>query len=89
VSTGIEYQTLERLLEPVTRSLTAESARKLVALRVDSKTQARIDRLAERCNQGTLTPEERAEYEAYVRAIDLIAILQANARAALAGLQPA
>jgi hypothetical protein len=46
------------------------------------------DWLAERCNEGTLTPEERAEHEAYIRAIDLIGILQANVRAALAGTGP-
>ena len=88
VCTAIEYQTLEQLLEPAMRSLNDESARKLAALRLDAKTQARIDALAERCNEGALSPEERAEYEAYVRAIDLIGILQAGARATLTAPAP-
>jgi hypothetical protein len=39
--------------------------------------------LAEKCNEGELTPPERREYEGYVRAIDFISILQAKARKAL------
>ena len=42
-----------------------------------------ISDLAEKCNQGELTPHERREYEGYVRAIDFISIMQAKARKAL------
>ena len=42
--------------------------------------QARVDVLAERANEGLLTPEERAEYEAYINADDFIAILKMKAR---------
>jgi hypothetical protein len=75
---------LEHLLEPVTRSLNVEAARKLVRLKADAKTQARVDELARKCNEGELTPSERAEYERYVTAGTLIAILQAKARLLLA-----
>lgn len=71
---------LERLLEPVSASLNEEAARKLIGLRADSKTRARIDRLARKCNEGELTPAEQQEYETYVLAGDFIAILQAQAR---------
>jgi hypothetical protein len=71
---------LERLLEPVSRSLNVEAARKLVRLKADAKTQARVAKLARKCNQGELTAKERAEYERYVTAGNLIAILQAKAR---------
>ncbi len=74
---------LDRLLDPVARLLTPEVARKLVDLRFDSVAQARIDKLARKCNEGQLTESERREYESYVSAIDLIAILQAKARALL------
>lgn len=74
---------LERLLEPVGRSLNVEAARKLVQLKADAETQARIDELARKCNEGELTPE-RLEYERYVTAGNLIAILQAKARLILA-----
>jgi len=71
---------LERLLEPVSRSLNVEAARKLVRLKADAKTQARVAQLARKCNEGELTAKERAEYERYVTAGNLIAILQAKAR---------
>ena len=48
----------------------------MIGLKADRKTQALVARLADKCNEGRLTVRERAEYESYVRAIDLIAILQ-------------
>jgi hypothetical protein len=75
---------LDRLLEPVGRCLSKEGARKLASLRADEEAQARVSELAARCNEGTLTPEERAEYEGYVMAAEIVAILQAKARARLA-----
>jgi hypothetical protein len=75
---------LERLLEPVSRSLNTEAARKLIRLKADAVVQARVDELARKCNEGDLTPGERAEYERYVTAGNLIAILQAKARLLLA-----
>ena len=71
---------LERLLEPVTDSLNEEAARKLVGLRADVELQARVDLLAQKSNEGELTPAERSEYERYVLVGDLLAILQAKAR---------
>lgn len=71
---------LERLLEPVTQSLNVEAARKLIRLKADAGTQARVDELAQKCNEGELTPAERSEYERYVTAGTMIAILQAKAR---------
>ena len=71
---------LERLLEPVSRSLNAEAAKELVKLKADARTQARVDELARKCNEGKLTPSEKSEYERYVTAGNLVAILQAKAR---------
>ena len=55
------------------------------SLRAPSEEQDRIDELADKCNEGTLSDEERAEYENYVRAIHFLGIVQAKARAVLAG----
>ena len=84
MSESAETVILDRLLEPVSRCLTPDVARQLVALRADSQFQERLDALADRCTEGLLTPEERDEYETYVRAIHIIAILQAKARKLLA-----
>jgi hypothetical protein len=75
---------LDRILEPLSSSLNAEAARKLIGLKADRKTQARVAKLADKCNEGTLTPEERREYEMYVMANHVVAILQAKARLLLA-----
>jgi hypothetical protein len=74
---------LDQLLDPVTRCLTPEVAQSLLGLRAPAQAQARIEELAEKCTAGTLTPEEEAEYDAYVWAGNLIAVLQAKARALL------
>jgi hypothetical protein len=75
---------LERLLDPISHCLTPEVARRLVELRADSAIQERLDVLADKNTEGELSPDERAEYETYVRALDFIAILQAKARRLLA-----
>jgi inactivated superfamily I helicase len=75
---------LDKLLEPVGQSLTPDVARALIGIRADDDTQARIDELADKCTEGTLTSAERSEYEAYVAAIELVSILQAKARRVLA-----
>lgn len=75
---------LERMLKPVGQSLSIAAARKLVRIKADSKTQARVSELARKCNDGELTPAERVEYEQYVAAGNMIAILQAQARIRLA-----
>lgn len=75
--------TVERLVEPVVRTLTPEVAKAIVELRADPELQARMDELAEKCNEGQLTPGERDEYETSSRFGNFIAILQAKARTAL------
>ena len=71
---------LAQLLEPLEECLTPELAQKIAALRASPEVQARIDELADKCNEGELTSEEAAEYTSYVDAIDLITVLQAQAR---------
>ena len=75
---------LDEMLEPVSRCFGLETARALVGMHVSEQTQARVEELAEKCNDGRLSPNERAEYEAYVQASTLIGILQAKARRVLA-----
>ena len=72
---------MDRVLDPLSRNLTAEAARIVGALRLDDAAQARLEELASRNTEGQLTPEERAEYEAWVSACDLVAILQSKAQA--------
>jgi hypothetical protein len=80
---------LDRLLDPVSRALSPEAARRLLEVRADAETQSKMDELAERCAEGLLTPDERSEYEALVNAGNVIAVLQAKARAIVAAEPPA
>ena len=75
---------LDGLLEPLGRCLTIETARRIVKLRANARLRSRIAKLAEKCNEGLLSAEERAEFESYVWLGNFIAILQSKARALLA-----
>jgi hypothetical protein len=75
---------LDGLLEPLSRCLDAESARRIVDLQVDPPVQERMDVLAEGANEGTLSDNERSEYEALVSAADFISILKLKAQLYLA-----
>jgi hypothetical protein len=84
MSRSLGTPVLERMLEPITRSLNLDAAKKLVRLKADAKVQARVAHLARKCNEGELTPEEAAEYDRYIAFADFVAILQAKARLLLA-----
>jgi hypothetical protein len=75
---------LDGLLEPLSLCLDVESARRLVAFRIDPQVLARIDMLGERANEGHLTADERSEYEALINAADFISILRLKAQRHLA-----
>ena len=71
---------LDGLLEPFGECLTPEVAQKLVKLRVSSAVITRVEELADKCNEGELTAEERAEYESYVHVNDVMTLLKARAQ---------
>ena len=71
---------LDGLLDPLSRCLDAESARRVAEFRVAPEVQERIDILAERANEGLSTEDERAEYEAIISAADFISILRLKAQ---------
>ena len=71
---------LDGLLEPLSRCLDMESAQRIVELRVAAPVQERMDALAERANEGTLSDDDRLEYEALINAADFISILKLKAR---------
>jgi hypothetical protein len=71
---------LESILEPFSRCLNADSARRVVELRIPAAVQDRIDVLARCANEGFLTPDERDEYDALIDTWDVISILKLKAR---------
>jgi hypothetical protein len=71
---------LDQILDPLSRCLDPESARRVLALGVSASVQERVDTLAEKANEGLLIDEERAEYKALINAEDFAAILKLKAR---------
>ncbi len=75
---------VERLVGPLGKCLTPESARKLIKLRADPALQAQVNSLAKRHHRGLLTPKEQAEYGRFVSFGTFVAILKSKARQLLA-----
>ena len=75
---------LNQLLEPLSQTLGVEAARSITSLTIDPAIQARIEELADRCNQGLLTESERAEYSGYVEGAEILALIKSKARRYLA-----
>jgi len=78
---------LDGLLDPLSRCLDASSARRVAEFRIAESVQERVDALAERANEGLLSDDDRAEYEALVNASDFIVILKLKAVRSLASNQ--
>jgi hypothetical protein len=72
----LDSMSLHRFLEQFTDTLTPELAQHFVSLPPNPDLQARLDELGEKANDGTLTPAERSEYDTYVEAMDVIALLR-------------
>ena len=83
MNTSSNSAVLDELIEPVARCFTPEVARQIVGLRASPDLQARLDDLADKCGEGTLTAEEHERYESYVRGMNFIGVLQARARTQL------
>ena len=75
---------LNRALGPISDCLTPNASRQLLKLTLDKKSRVRLDELADKCTEGELTIEERAEYESAVLSLELVMLLQVEAQATLA-----
>ena len=89
MKTNGDMSGLERLLRPLAQGLKTELARALVDLTADEETQTRYDVLADKKNQGDLTPLEEEELESLVRANTLLGLLKAEAQLVLSHIKPA
>ena len=88
MSTAIDTDAFDRGTDPILQFFTVDQARGIVQYRGDAAIESRIEELAAKANEDELTPDERAEYEGYVRANKFMAILQAKARKLLATAKP-
>ena len=74
------HQAFHRGTASIFAILTPEQTRQLADLQADPALEDRVAELADKANEGELAPSERAEYEAYIEANNLLAVLQSEAR---------
>lgn len=69
----------DSLLESAARCLDAESVRALSELQLGDAAKSRLDRLAQKANEGQLTGDEAAEYDRFIELGDILATLRLKA----------
>ena len=83
MTTHSEADILSRVIAPEQPTLSEEAARSIVALAFAQQDLERMNELAEKGRDGTLSPPEEAELDSYERVGCLLGILQSKARASL------
>jgi len=84
MAASVAHRVLEQVFDSLADCITPDAAQRIEEIQLDPRAQERIDELAAKANFGALNAEERAQYEDFIEAIDLLAIFQAKARVALA-----
>jgi hypothetical protein len=87
---SVEASILSRLICPERPSLSPEAAQGILSLRFDDAETRRMNQLAEKAREGTLSPDEQALLDGYERIGSLIGLLHSKARQSLkkAGINP-
>ena len=75
-----EAHILEQVVMSDQHSMSPESARAILDLRFDPSALSRMNELAEKNRQGTLTESERQEMDKYLRVGNFLNLMQAKAR---------
>jgi len=73
----------ERIIEPNKAHLARSQAKAILEMKFQARDVARMNSLARRSNNGTLTPSQRVELENYVQIGHVLTILHSKARSAL------
>jgi hypothetical protein len=72
-----------RLMSSVESELTPQDAEYLLSISFGPEDRERMEHLADRCSEGSLTDAERIEYDGYLHVANLLAVVQSRARASL------
>lgn len=73
---------LGKFVDHLTRGFTPELAKHFAEIpEPNPEFQARLDELAEKANEGMLSPEEAREYDKYIEYMDFVALMRLKARA--------
>jgi hypothetical protein len=88
ISTG-EAALWGRLFEPTSAALSQEVARYILTLDFPQSDIERMQELAEKAREGTLTLEEHVELDNYERVGHVLSLMKSKARQALKKARPA
>jgi hypothetical protein len=72
--------TIDKLFDTVGECLTLDTADRLTRLSLPESLQNQLDDWADRNSSGLLGAEDRDQYEAVLRTLNFIGVLQAKAR---------
>lgn len=78
-----EAEILSRIIAPGKPELPVHTAEMILALDFPSEDRERMNHLAKRAQEGSLTPEERLEIDAYERVGHFLSLFQSKARISL------
>jgi hypothetical protein len=78
-----EADILSRVIAPEDPTLPPDTARTILAFDFGKEGRDRMNRLAEKAREGTLTAEEQAEIDCYERVGHFLSLLRAKARISL------
>lgn len=70
----------QRGVSPLLQLLLPGREEAVLSVQTDQSLRERIDELASKSTEGTLSPEEREEYAGYVRANKFVAVLRREAK---------
>ena len=70
----------QRGVSPLLQLLLPGREDAVLAVQTDQSLRERIEELAEKSTEGSLSPEERDEYAGYVRANKFVAVLRREAK---------
>lgn len=79
-----ESEILEQVLQPDAAGMSPDAARSLLRFQFNSAAIARMNELAEKNRQGSIAPSERDLLESYLRVGNILNLIHAKARCALA-----
>ena len=72
-----------RLIQAQRDEIAPQVAEYLLSIAFGESDRQRMEQLAERSEAGTLTTEERTEFDSYLHVGNLLAVMQSRARVAL------
>jgi hypothetical protein len=78
-----EAEILSRVIAPEAPTLSPDTAKILLSFDFPKEDRDRMEQLAEKAREGTLTPEEQAEIDCYERVGHFLSLLRSKARLSL------